>query len=186
MDQFFNENIKPFADTRRSPWRWRAANGHPMGISDRVLHQFENIARIRSTFFPTGGAQPQIGFSLKPVYMDTGSQMFVLDINGQTVSYRHGPARVSNLQWPSKNDTTNQSSATFVDTNGQSFTKAEDGLWGWFKLLQSSDIQRSGQADRFIITFSLQGHQVELELRASSVNNPFLMQELEAFRCPKL
>lgn len=186
MDTFFNENIKPFADTRRSPWRWRAANGHPMGISDQVLHQFENIARIRSTFFPTGGSQPQIGFSLKPVYMDTGSQVFILDVNGQTVSYRHGPARVSNLQWPSKNDTTNQSSATFVDTNGQSFTKAENGLWGWFKLLKSSDIQRGGQPDRFIVTFSQQGHNVELELRASSVNNPFLMQELEAFRCPKL
>ncbi|WP_181388381.1 type VI secretion system membrane subunit TssM [Vibrio albus] len=186
MDQFFNENIKPFADTRRSPWRWRGANGHPMGISDRVLRQFENIAKIRSTFFPTGGSQPQIGFSLKPVYMDTGSQMFVLDINGQTVSYRHGPARVSNLQWPPTNDTTNQSSATFVDTSGRSFTKAEDGLWGWFKLLKSSDIRQSGQADRFIVTFSQQGHEVELELRASSVNNPFLMKELEAFRCPKL
>ncbi|WED22938.1 type VI secretion system membrane subunit TssM [Vibrio sp. JC009] len=186
MDQFFNENIKPFADTRRSPWRWRAANGHPMGISNSVLRKFETIAKIRSTFFPSGGSQPQIGFSLKPVFMDTGSQRFVLDINGQTVSYRHGPARVSNLQWPSKKDTTGQSSATFVDADGKSSTKVESGIWGWFKLLKSAELQRGGQADKFMVVFEQQGHRVEMELRANSVNNPFMMRELEAFRCPRL
>lgn len=185
VDSFFTEHIQPFADTRRSPWRWKTANGHPMGISNQVLRQFEQIGKIRSTFFSAGGKSAQIGFSVKPVYLDTASRRVVLDINGQTVTYQHGPAILHTLRWPSPNDTTGQSSIRFDSTDGKSYTLAEEGVWAWFKLLTHAELKQQGQADRFRIAFELQGHRLELELRADSVDNPYLMN-LEAFRCPRL
>ena len=186
MESFFREHIQPFTDTTQSPWRWKSTNGHPVGISNRILLQFENIARIRRIFFSGGESGPMVGFSLKPLYLDNASRRFLLDINGQSVTYRHGPTRQFNLTWPSPNDTTGQSSIMFEDTNGKNFTKIEEGVWGWFKLLKNAEVKRNGQADRYLVTFSLKGHQIELQLRANSINNPFMMKELEAFQCPKL
>ncbi|MEJ1408776.1 MAG: type VI secretion system membrane subunit TssM [Candidatus Sedimenticola sp. (ex Thyasira tokunagai)] len=185
-DSFFNEHIKPFADTNRTPWRWRKTDGHPMGASNRVLRQFEEIAKIRDTFFAGGGKQPRIRFGLKPVFLDSKSSRFVLDLDGQKLAYRHGPARTTKLTWPPPDGTTGRSKILFEDVNGGTFSQVEEGVWGWFKLLKDADVKETPLADRFLVTFTREGHKIELELKANSVINPFRMRMLESFNCPNL
>ncbi len=157
-----------------------------MGASNRVLRQFEDIAKIRDTFFAGGGKQPKIQFGLKPVFLDSKSSRFVLDLDGQKLAYRHGPARTTKLTWPPPDGTTGRSKILFEDVDGGTSSQVEEGVWGWFKLLKDADVKETPLADRFLVTFSREGHKIELELKANSVINPFRMQMLESFNCPKL
>ncbi|MDJ0807733.1 MAG: type VI secretion system membrane subunit TssM, partial [Gammaproteobacteria bacterium] len=184
MDSFFQEQIKPFANTNTRPWRWRKPSGHPMGISTRNLRQFERAAQIRDTFF-SDGAQPRVSFSLKPSYLDSAVSRFMLDLDGQKITYRHGPARTTKLVWPAP-DGTGRVRVVFEDLNGKIISQTEEGPWAWFRLLDKLDVKDTQQADRFLLTFKVDGHTARFELRASSIINPFRMPELEAFRCPRL
>jgi type VI secretion system protein ImpL len=60
---------------------------------------------------------------------------------------------------------------------------SEDGPWALFKMLDKADIQPTGQPDRFLVTFQIEGRTATFELRASSVYNPFRLQALERFEC---
>jgi type VI secretion system protein ImpL len=184
MDNFFQEQIKPFANTLSRPWRWHKASGHPMGISTRTLRQFERAASIREVFF-SAGKRPKITFSLKPSQLDADVSRFLLDLDGQKITYRHGPARSTTLTWPSP-EANGQVRVVFEDLNGKTSSLSHEGPWAWFKLLDQMDVQETQQSDRFLITFEAGGHSMRYELRASSVINPFRMPELEEFRCPDL
>jgi len=40
------------------------------------------------------------------------------------------------------------------------------------------------QAERFLVTFNINGRKAQFQLITSSVQNPFRLRELEQFRCP--
>lgn len=185
MDGFFEEQIKAFVNTRTQPWRWRNAGGHPMGISEGNLRQFERAARIREVFFKEGGKRPQISFSLKPSSLDSEIARFLLDVDGQKITYRHGPARTTKIAWPAP-DATGRVRFVFEDLKGKTSSLANEGPWALFRLLDKMEVKDTQLADRFLVSFKADGHTASFELRASSVINPFRLPELEEFRCPKL
>jgi type VI secretion system protein ImpL len=51
-------------------------------------------------------------------------------------------------------------------------------------LLDAARITPQGQPDKFRVTFTGAGGTATFELTASSVNNPFTLSALRAFRCP--
>ena len=185
MDNFFQEQIKPFANTLSHPWRWHKASGHPMGIPDSTLRQFERAASIQEAFFSSGD-QPKVNFKLIAQQLDSDVSRFLLDLDGQKVTYEHTPVRSIALAWPSPEAETGKVRIVFEDLNGKINSLAKEGTWAWFRLLDQMDVQKTQQADRFIVTFKAGGHNMRYELRASSVINPFRMRELEEFRCPSL
>jgi type VI secretion system protein ImpL len=69
--------------------------------------------------------------------------------------------------------------------NGGNETVVErDGPWALLRLLDTARITPSGQPDKFRIAFTGAGGTATFELNASSVNNPFTLSALRAFRCP--
>ncbi|MCP3869020.1 MAG: type VI secretion system membrane subunit TssM [Gammaproteobacteria bacterium] len=182
LDSFFNKNIAPFVNTDTIPWRWRDKGGHP-GVSEESLVEFERAAHIRDTFFSHGGDKPRIEFSLKPVYLDSKARRIVIDLAGQKVVYRHGPARSFKLVWPAPSDT-GYVRITFENQHGEKSSRTTEGPWAWFKLLDQAQIRNTQLADRFLVVFELGGNTARFELRASSIVNPFQMQPLREFTCP--
>ncbi|MCF6281087.1 MAG: type VI secretion system membrane subunit TssM [Candidatus Polarisedimenticolaceae bacterium] len=185
MDTFFNEQIKPFANTSKRPWRWRKAGGHPVGISTANLRQFERAAQIRDVFFSAGAKKPSITFNMKPTHLASTIKRVVLDIDGQKLTYRHGPSRSTKMVWPPTN-ASGKAQISFEDLNGKIHIQKKEGVWSWFRLLGTADIKSKSQADRFEVTFKQGGQTARFELQASSVTNPFRLPELEQFRCPAL
>jgi type VI secretion system protein ImpL len=60
----------------------------------------------------------------------------------------------------------------------------KDGPWALLHLLDAARITPQGQPDKFRVTFTGAGGTATFELTASSVNNPFTLSALRAFRCP--
>ncbi|NJD06842.1 MAG: type VI secretion system membrane subunit TssM [Methylococcaceae bacterium] len=184
IDQVFQANLKPFIDTSRSEWR-EMVSDKPLGLSPGVIRQFQNAARIRASFFPSGGNQPQIQFELKPLSLDNTVSAFRLNIEGQEAVYRHGPEQIVKFQWPGPS--TNAGVRMVFETlDGRQISRFKEGTWAFFRLLDEISVEQTGLPDRFNLTFQAEGFSARYELRAGSVNNPFnTLDQLQGFRCPE-
>ena len=184
IDGYFNTNLRPFVDTSTKPWRWQRVDNVDLGISLSVLAEFEKAAEIRDSLFAGGGSMPAVSFEIVPVDLDASSTQVLLEIEGQTVTYNHGPPRPVRLRWPGSSGP-QQVRVTFSPpVAGTPMTIKKDGPWAWFRLLDEAQVTRSSLSDRFNVTFQVGGRSATFELRANSVNNPFSLTSLERFRCP--
>jgi type VI secretion system protein ImpL len=185
MAQFFEQHLSQFVDTSRRPWRVRGTGGVNLKVSRSALRSFQQAEVIRETFFAGGGNQPSVRFWLKPIRMDAAISSFVLDIEGQGVSYRHGPPRNKSLQWPGPEGIQQVRIQLSPPTAGSRSGWTQEGPWAWFRLLDKAEIVPTTSPEVFHINFDLDGRVVTYQLRASSAFNPFRLKELEQFRCPE-
>ncbi len=183
IDQFFNENLKPFVDTSVRPWKWQAANNSQLTLQPGTLTQFENAALIRDSLF-SGGTQIAVKFTLVPVALDAGVGQITLDIAGQSLTYNHGPTELEQFQWPGQGGKT-LVRVTITPAAGSNATVTEkDGAWALLRLLDTARVVPSGEPDKFRLIFTAPAGSATFELNASSVRNPFTLPALRSFRCP--
>ena len=184
FDTFFKTRLDPLVDTSTIPWRWKEGAG---GIGSNVpLAQFQAAERIRQIYFPAGGSQPQVRFSLLPEYLDRGvdrrAQRLMLEIDGQTIQYRYDSPRAQSLVWPGPSP--GQASLLFEEGAGGGPSRSYQGPWAFFHLLDIGVVQPQPQSDvRYQVTFTAGNHNAGVSLEAASVRNPFLHTDLRNFRC---
>ncbi|WP_279633942.1 type VI secretion IcmF C-terminal domain-containing protein, partial [Pseudomonas aeruginosa] len=185
MDSYFRQYLQPYVDTSASTWRWQPGAAQKLGINPGVLHTFQRAAAIRDAFFRSGGMQPAVRFELKPVTMDAAISQFILDLDGQQLTYDHGPARPVAMQWPSANGLgVVRLTVTPPPSSGRSGLTLE-GPWAWFRLLDQSDLERGNSPDRFTLRLRIDGSSIACELRASSAFNPFKSRVVSGFSLPE-
>lgn len=186
MDNFFQKFLQTFVDTTQKPWRWRTADGAATGIIPEALNQFQRAAVVKETFFRAGGQTPAIRFELTPLSLDAEATQFLLDLEGQKITYSHGPAKSTPLQWPGPEPGRVQIAFSPPGASGRSGL-TEDGPWAWFRLLDKTDMSPTRDPERFTVTFRVDNRYIRYELRASSAFNPFRLKELAEFNCsPRL
>jgi type VI secretion system protein ImpL len=182
IDNFFNTHLRHRVDTTQRPWRWRDLDGQSLGISDGVLAQFELASRIRDGLF-AAGATPRANFEMKPSSLDPRVSQVRLDLDGQSVTYDHGPQVPMRLSWPGPAGQ-NLVRLSFAPIGAGPVTVTKEGAWSWFRLLNEASFRGSNLADRFAVTFSADGYSAGFELVAGSIANPFDLTLFERFRCP--
>ena len=185
LESFFNKYLAASVDKTGTKWRWRNTDGSPACVSDATLRQFKRADRIKTAFFRSGGQIPSFSFSLKPLSMSTEITQLNLNIDGQRISYAHGPIRSVPMKWPGPNNS-GQISLSFSppEPGGRSGLTLE-GPWALFHLLDQANLQRLGRSEQFTLTFNLGGRDASFELRAGSAINPFNLDALQKFRCPQ-
>jgi type VI secretion system protein ImpL len=181
IDDFFQKNLQNYVDMSGPTWRWRQGS-ESIGIPDDVLIQFQRAAQIRDALFRAGGRDVSVRFTVKPISIDPSITQFTLDIDGQQWVAKPGAAEGMGFQWPSGKGT-NQAHVEFAPPGGADAPRA-DGPWALLHLMDTANIQQTGQPDRFKFGFVSDGRRVDLELDASSVTNPFRRGVLDQFRCP--
>jgi len=181
FDQFFRTNLQGVVDTTRNPWVFRSdQSGASVGVSDRILRQFEAAQRIRERYFGAGSQMIQVNFSVTPLNMDTAVRRFILDVDGQSFVYQHGPERTQPASWPGPKPGT--AAATFEDAASGRPNIAFSGAWAWFRLLDSAQIRKESDL-RYEVTLEKGGYKALVRIDASSVVNPFGQRDLQQFRC---
>ncbi|RAM67991.1 type VI secretion protein IcmF [Pseudomonas putida] len=186
MDSYFRKYLQPYVNTSSTPWSWQPGAAQKLGINSSVLYTFQRAATIRDAFFRSGnGLQPGVRFELKPVTMDASITQFLLDLDGQQVSYDHGPSRPVALQWPNPNSIgVVRLSIAPPAASGRSGLTVE-GPWAWFRLLDQSDLVAGSSPERFNLRLRVDGASVSYELRASSAFNPFRSRVVSGFSLPE-
>lgn len=184
LDKFFDHYLVDIVDTTASTWKLKPKVAGNLQISAASLKQIQRAKTIQSAFFATGGATPSISFELRPVRMDPVTTNFMLNINGQTTNYSHGPLFNQSFVWPGDSGVSQvQMQFSPMSSNGRSGLTL-DGPWAFFRLLDMSGMTPSSTPEKFQTKFQLDDRWVEYEIRANSAFNPFNLPELRDFRCP--
>jgi type VI secretion system protein ImpL len=182
IDAFFQKNLVAFVDTTVRPWHVRDLGGANVGISGAVLEQFQSAQQIRDVFFPAGAPGPSLRLEFKAASMDASIQQFLLDIDGQVITYAHGPQVPTAVQWPGPKGTKQvrlQVSPPRAGKSGQTF----EGPWALFRMMEDMKIDPSGQPEKFAITFNIDGRDARFDVTTNSVENPFRLKDLQQFQC---
>jgi len=180
LDGFFQKNLAALVDATQRTWRFR----DPTLGDSPALVQFQRAQVIRDVFFPSGASTPTFRLEFKPLEMDASIKQFVIDIDGKSVSYAHGPQTVVPVQFPGpgvrRQIRASVSPAPPSGANAITF----DGAWAPFRMFDGVGIKKTRQAERFEATFVIDRRQAVFEILARSVRNPFDLPELSEFRCP--
>jgi type VI secretion system protein ImpL len=183
IDGFFTRNLRSLVDISGKPWRWQRVTGE-FAVPESVLEEFRRAALIRDAFYPTGPGQPNVSFDVTPLDLDPGSGRVTLEVNGQRVTYDHGPARAVRLIWPGAGAP--ETRLSFVDAGGGvGGGTTIDGPWGFFRLLDRATVRPSA-ADLFTVGFGADGGAARFEFRAGSATNPLASPDWRQFKCPDL
>lgn len=180
LDQFFEQNLKAFVDTSHSPWQLTS----DIGIAQRSLKLFENARKIREAFFDPGSRTPRIAFTMTPVYLDSRVTQFVLELGGESLIYRHGPARATSFLWPDPAGATKTRYAFSPVAGSESMAeKSYQGSWSVFRLLQAAGgLIKSGRTQTMDLVSG--DYLAKIELTTASVKHPFNPGMLESFSLP--
>lgn len=180
LDSFFQQYLQPFVNTSRSEWTFKK----DIGLEHGVLRTFQHAQQIRSAFFDEGGQKLKVGFSLKPIYLDRHITHLLLDLDGQELSYRHGPARSRQFVWPGDRSKL-QTRLVFTPANsGLPANFSQAGEWSWFRFLDELTNTRPQTRTDKVLHLAVQGNKARVELVPDTVNNPFWSSALERFSCP--
>jgi len=182
MDDFFTKNLLPYVNMGGKQWRWRSmAQNTSLGIGQESLDTFQRAARIRDAFFGAGGTQPSMRFELKPLSIDAALTSLSLEIDGQNMKNLTGvAAHGMSFILPSGKGNGQVGFATVPALVGDWHT---EGNWAWFRMIDKGTLESTSQAERYKLSFNLDGKKAVFELTASSVINPFQRDVLEQFHC---
>lgn len=183
LDGFYRDYIDPFTESTRRGLRLKTYEGRQLPLSADGLKTFDQALGVRESYF-SGGDQALVRFSLKPEDLDADVSRFTLNLDGQEVSYRHGPAQSRQVVWPGSAGVS-KAWILFESSDGGQHRASEDGPWAWFHLLDRAKVRRKSQRDRVAVTFSVEGHSARYELQASSVTNPFAGGSVKGFELPR-
>jgi len=184
LDKFFDHYLSEIVDSTSRTWRLKPRVAKNIHISNASLRQIQRGKSIQSAFFSSGGKTPSISFELRPVRMDPNTTTFMLNINGQSTNYSHGPLFSKAFMWPGDAGMSQvQIQFSPPPSSGRSGMTL-DGPWAFFRLLDQSGTGASNTPEKFQTKFQLGDRWVEYEIRANSAFNPFNLPELRAFRCP--
>jgi len=185
LDAFFQKNLAADVDTSAHPWAYKPVDASAAPANAAGLADFERAATIRAVFFAAGGATSALTLTFKPVEMDPSILQFTLDIDGQLISYAHGPQLAIPVQWPAAHGASRVSVQLTPAPGSDAGPLSYDGPWALFRMLDRMKIEPTAQPERFFATFDIEGRNVRLEVAAGSVQNPFDLAELRAFKCPE-
>lgn len=183
IDTFFNENLRDHVDTRARPWAWKRVNDADLGISQAVLQQMQYASEIRDAFF-SGNDQPAVRFQMTPEALDPKATQVTLEIDGQSLEFRHNMTpKPFAVTWPGSVGMARVTLQPLEQGTGNMLGR--DGPWAWFRLLSAAEVRGTNVSDRNRVIFNVGGRISIFQLQSGSVLNPFSLQALEKFSCPK-
>lgn len=157
-ERFFQRYIEPFLEMDAGTWRQIPVEGRTLGLRDSILRQFQRAQRIRQALF---GDQPefQVRLQLRPLFLEANLSRFELSLDGQRLSYRHGPQRPVSLQWPGSGAASGLT-VTFEDYHGRQTKRSFEGDWGLPRLLELFEVQVPPAGGPYQLTLAMDGRRV--------------------------
>lgn len=183
MEQFFDRELAALVDRSGTQLRFKPGIDGRQGQSSRYLRSFEQAAVIRDVFFMAGQSQPRFQLAVRVVDMDASINQMSLDIDGQTLTYAHGPSLTSTVTWPGERGS-HQVQLSLMPLQGRSSMSAQ-GPWALHRLLDAAVALEKGPSPEITLArYDLDGRQLTLEFRSYSALSPFNLAQLRSFTCP--
>lgn len=186
IDDFFVKTLAPFVDTSAKPWRYRTLPGATEPVQGPDLEPFQHAKAIRDVFF-SGPGQNQMTWkaSLQVPELDPSITGLMIDIDGQTLLYQHGPVLPFAVSWPGPRGGVHAEITANPRIRPDTSTVSVDGPWALMRLLDKGHVTGTATPGRTRVAFDFDGRTAVLDIAAAgSVANPLTSDVLKTFRCP--
>ncbi|MGN8258678.1 type VI secretion system membrane subunit TssM [Pseudomonas sp. SMSB3] len=181
LQQFNDRYLKVFLKDNLEALQ-ASQHGRSLIRSD-IIEQLERADRIRETFFDQRG-NLSVQFSIEPLGLSANQRTSLLDLDGQLISYTHGPRQITGIVWPNTLSQHVRSNLTLLRQNGNSSSLEYRGPWSMFRLLsRGSLIGRT--ATSVDLSFSTADGVMRYRLSAEKAFNPITQQPFEGFQLPR-
>jgi type VI secretion system protein ImpL len=183
IDGYFERELANVVDRSSSPWRLLpgAQGGRGAGAA---LAEFEKASAVKDVFFRGGAGAPTVTVLIKPIEMDVSITNLVLDIDGQTLRYQHGPQVGQTVRWPGTRGSQQVRLVLEPALEGMTSAVVLEGPWALHRLFDQARIVPGSSPQSFRATFDVGGRKATFEVTAGSAKNPFALRELREFSCP--
>lgn len=152
-------------------------------IRSNVIEQLELADRIRETFFDQRG-NLSVQFSIEPLGLTVNQRTSLLNLDGQLISYTHGPSQITGIIWPNTLGQQVRSNLTLLKQNGNSSSLEYRGPWSMFRLLSRGSL--NGRTATSVDLSLRTGEGVmRYRLSAEKAFNPITQQPFKGLRLPR-
>ncbi|EMT5437445.1 type VI secretion system membrane subunit TssM [Stenotrophomonas maltophilia] len=152
-------------------------------ITPELGPQIEQAQRIRQAFFNERGGLG-VQFNVQPLALSATHLNSVLNVDGQLISYAHGPRTVTGLIWPNALRDGVESRLTLVGPAGQTRVMRHQGPWALFRLLSQAQLNGSTLSSVDLSSSAGTGA-VRYRITSDRTGNPFTQQVFNEFNLPR-
>jgi type VI secretion system protein ImpL len=145
---------------------------------------FAQVGQIREAYFKEPGAKRMAWrLELSVQSLDASVSELLIDMDGQSQRYAHGPVQALAVQWPGPRG------GTMAEISAQPRIKADTsvisvrGPWALLHLMERGRIVTGASAGRVAVEFLFDNRRAVLEVGSSGVN-PLSSPLLKNFNCP--
>lgn len=185
FDSTFQRSLASYVDTSARPWRYKPATPGMRPIQGPDLQPFERAAEIRKAFFEDGGRR---GLSYRLtgsiVSVDPSITELLLDVDGESLRYMHGPISPFSFAWPGPRSGSYLELSARPRVSAQSSSIHLSGPWAPFRLLQQGHVTATASSGRALVEFDFDGRHAVLEIGGGRSGNFLTGSLLKNFRCP--
>jgi type VI secretion system protein ImpL len=109
----------------------------------------------------------------------------MIDIDGQTTLYEHGPIAPFAVSWPGPRGGVHAEITANPRIRPETSTISADGPWAFMRLIQKSHVVETATPGRTRVGFDFDGRKAVLDISsAGSAANPLTSDVLTTFKCP--
>ncbi|WP_372437200.1 type VI secretion system membrane subunit TssM [Pseudomonas chlororaphis subsp. aureofaciens] len=148
-----------------------------------VLTQLEAAEKIRDAFFNSRGTLG-VQFYVEPLGMAPNKRTSSLSVEGQLVTYNHGPTTSTALIWPNTLAPSNESRMTLVHSGGSSSGLVYRGPWSLYRLLSQARLN-GATSNSVDISFAAADGGMRYRISTEKANNPFTQPLFKGFSLPQ-
>ncbi|CAM3031492.1 type VI secretion system membrane subunit TssM [Pseudomonas plecoglossicida] len=181
LQQFRNQYLNLFVEENLEALYVERLGGYLVRAD--VLSQLESADRIRDAFFNSRGLLG-VQFYVEPLGLAPSQRSSSLSVEGQLITYNHGPTTSTGLIWPNTLASSNESRVTLINAGGSSHGLVYRGPWSLYRLL--SQARLNGATSTSVdIMFSVPEGGMRYRISTEKANNPFTQTLFKGFVLPQ-
>lgn len=179
LQAFYNNQLKIFVDEHMT--LSDDENGQSV-VKAEVLDQIHQAQQIREAFFNRKGVL-DVSFSVEPLRLTGNKRRSVLNIDGQFLTYSHGPRENVELIWPNTLRDSAVSKITLIPTKSNLSPRSMviQGPWAFFRLLDEGDVVAASTTS-VDYKFTVDGGDMVYRVNSEANVNPFTQRLFHSFR----
>ena len=113
-----------------------------------------------------------------------GASKIELQIDDKEVKFKKNNAnKPVAIDWPGSIGIAKISLFPKINWNNTEISR--EGAWGFYRLLDTAEINSSSTSDRTEVIFTMGRREVVMNLLSGSVLNPFSLKSINSFKCLK-
>lgn len=187
LDNFISKYLKPFLDTSQVSWKVKTLDGQGLALSSSLLSVLQSVNQIEQLFFEEKGLRVFLPFSIQVVNFEDNVHSLMVQLGEQQATFQK-KAQTFDFKWPYENvksDGGDQAKIIFEGNRRNQTELQSSGVWGWFRLLRSTNITKDSDQQTYQIIVDKEGLSAHVEMAIQKPNSPFSLTKLFDWRLPE-